>query len=166
MQTRFALKCLHMANTYTQIYIQIVFAVKRRENLIQPEHREELHKYMIGICKNHDQKMLAVFAMPDHVHLFAGFRPVISISDLVKHIKAGSSKFINEQDWMRQHFNWQDGFGAFSYSHSQIDTVVKYVLNQEAHHKRQTFRQEYIQLLEEFGIKYDERYLFDDVLGV
>jgi putative transposase len=153
-----------MGNTYTQIYIQIVFAVKYRESLIAPAHRERIHQDLTGICKNHDQKMLAVFAMPDHVHLLAGFRPAISISDFVKHLKAGSSKFINENCWSRHKFNWQDGFGAFSYSRSQIDTVIRYILNQEAHHKQQTFRQEYIQTLEEFGVDYDERYLFDDVL--
>ena len=151
-------------NTYTQIYIQIVFAVMRRENLIPAQHREELHKYITGILKNHDQKMISIFAMPDHVHIFAGFRPSISISDLVKHVKAGSSAFINEKSWMRQRFNWQEGFGAFSYSHSQIGNVATYIQNQEAHHKKETFRVEYERLLKEFGVDYKPEYLFKDVL--
>src|SRR5690348_6897265 len=111
-----------MPNTYSQIYIQIVFAVKGRENLISKQHREELHKYITGIVQNRKQKMLAVFSMPDHTHLLIGQQPDSSISDLVRDVKAGSSNFINDKKWMRGHFNWQQGFGAFSYSKSQIDS--------------------------------------------
>ncbi|MES2239962.1 MAG: IS200/IS605 family transposase [Bacteroidota bacterium] len=150
-----------MANTYSQIYIQIVFAVKRRENLIAKENREELHKFITGIVSNREQKLLAIFAMPDHVHLLVGMKPNISISDLVRDIKAGSSKFINDSKWINGKFNWQEGYGAFSYSKSNIDTVVKYILNQEEHHKKNTFKNEYLEFLEKFEIEYDTKYLFE-----
>jgi putative transposase len=150
-----------MANTYSQIYIQIVFAVKGRENLITKENREELHKFITGIVSNRDQKLLAIFAMPDHVHIFLGMKPSISISDLVRDIKAGSSKFINDSKWINRKFNWQEGFGAFSYSRSHIDNVVKYILNQEEHHNKKTFREEYLDFLGKFEIEYDQKYVFD-----
>ena len=150
-----------MPNTYSQIYIQIVFAVQGRQNLIAKQNREELHKYISGIVQNRDQKMLSIFAMPDHTHLFVGLKPNIAVSDLVRDIKAGSSKFINESNWINGKFKWQEGFGAFSYSRSHIDNVVKYILNQEEHHKKQTFKEEYLDLLKKFDIEYDERYLFE-----
>ena len=150
-----------MPNTYSQIYIQIVFAVQGRQNLIAKQNREELHKYISGIVQNRDQKMLSIFAMPDHTHLFVGLKPNIAVSDLVRDIKAGSSKFINESNWINGKFKWQEGFGAFSYSNSHIDNVVKYILNQEEHHKKQTFKEEYLDLLKKFDIEYDERYLFE-----
>src|SRR5215813_14320528 len=109
-----------MANTYSQIYIQLVFAVQERANLIHPNHREELHRYITGIVTNRAQKLLSIFCVPDHAHLLVGLKPSIAISDLVRDIKAGSSNFINENRWVRGHFNWQEGFGAFSYSHSHI----------------------------------------------
>jgi putative transposase len=150
-----------MANTYSQIYIQIVFAVKGRQNLIAKENREELHKFITGIVSNRDQKLLAIFAMPDHVHILVGMKPSISISDLVRDIKAGSSKFINDSNWINGKFNWQEGFGAFSYSKSSIDNVVKYILNQEEHHNKKTFKEEYLDFLKKFEIEYDEKYVFD-----
>jgi putative transposase len=150
-----------MANTYTQIYIQIVFAVKGRQNLIAKENREELHKFITGIVSNREQKLLAIFAMPDHVHILIGMKPNISISDLVRDIKAGSSKFINDSKWINGKFNWQEGYGAFSYSKSNIDNVVKYILNQEEHHNKKTFKNEYLDFLEKFEIDYDEKYLFE-----
>lgn len=150
-----------MPNTYSQIYVQIVFAVKCRENLISKIHREELHKYITGIVQNRGQKMLSIFCMPDHVHLLVGIKPSITISDLVRDLKAGSSNFINQQHWVKGKFNWQEGFGAFSYSKSQIDTVIKYILNQEEHHKKITFREEYFDFLEKFEIDYDEKYVFE-----
>lgn len=150
-----------MPNTYSQIYIQIVFAVKGRQNLIPSQNREELHKYITGIVQNRDQKMLSIFCMPDHTHLLVGLKPVIAISDLTRDIKAGSSKFINDKHWMKGKFNWQEGFGAFSYSRSQIDNVIKYILNQEQHHKKETFKEEYIDFLKIFQIEYDEKYLFE-----
>ena len=150
-----------MPNTYSQIYIQIVFAVKGRENLISKIHREELHKYITGIVQNRGQKMLSIFCMPDHVHLLIGIKPSIAISDLVRDLKAGSSNFINQQHWVKGKFNWQEGFGAFSYSKSQIDTVIKYILSQEEHHKKTTFREEYFDFLKKFEIDYDEKYVFE-----
>lgn len=150
-----------MPNTYSQIYIQIVFAVKGRENLISKNNREELHKYITGIIQKREQKLLAIFCMPDHVHIFIGMKPSIAISDLVRDIKAGSSQFINEQKWINQKFNWQEGFGAFSYSKSQVDNVVNYILKQEEHHTKMSFKDEYIVFLKKFEIEYDEKYLFE-----
>ena len=150
-----------MANTYSQIYIQIVFAVKGRQNLIAKENREELHKFITGIVTNREQKLLSIFAMPDHVHILVGMKPSISISDLVRDIKAGSSKFINDSKWINGKFNWQEGFGAFSYSKSNLDNVVKYILNQEEHHKKRTFKEEYLNFLKKFEIEYDEKYVFE-----
>lgn len=150
-----------MPNTYTQIYIQIVFAVKGRENLISKNNREELHKYITGIVQNRGQKMLSIFCMPDHTHLLIGIKPSIAISDLVRDIKSGSTNFINEQKWTKTKFQWQEGFGAFSYSKSQIDMVIKYILNQVEHHNKITFKQEYIDFLEKFEIGYNEKYLFE-----
>ena len=153
-----------MPNTYTQLYIQIVFAVKGRENLITKGNREELHKYITGIVQNRDQKLLSIFCMPDHVHLLISIKPTISISDLVRDIKAGSSKFINDSKWIKGKFNWQEGFGAFSYSKSQIDTVVNYILNQEEHHKKINFKDEYIDFLKKFEIEYNEKYSFEWII--
>jgi len=150
-----------MPNTYSQIYIQIVFAVKGKQNLIQNDHREELHKYITGIVQNRGQKMLAIFCMPDHTHIFIGLQPSIAISDLVRDIKAGSSKFINDNKWMRGKFNWQEGFGAFSYSRSHIDKVVQYILNQQEHHRKKSFREEYVEFLTKYAIDYNEKYLFE-----
>lgn len=150
-----------MSDTFTQIYIHVVFAVKGRQNLISAANREELHKYITGVVQNRDQKMLAVFCMPDHVHMLIGFKPAMSVSDLVRDIKANSSKFINEKKWVIGKFNWQEGFGAFSYSKSQQDDVVRYILNQEEHHKIKTFKDEYLDFLKKFEVEYDEKYLFE-----
>jgi len=150
-----------MPNTYSQIYIQIVFAVKGRQNLIPNQKREELQKFITGIVKKREQKLLSIYSMPDHIHLLIGLKPSISISDLVRDIKAGSSKFINDNHWLKGKFNWQEGFGAFSYSRSQIDNVIKYIVNQREHHKKKTFKEEYIEFLKRFAIEYDEKYLFE-----
>lgn len=150
-----------MANTYSQMYVQIVFAVKGRSNLISVNYREELHKYISGIVNNHGQKMLAIFCMPDHTHILIGIKPNIAVSDLTGAIKASSSNFINGKKWVKEHFNWQEGFGSFTYSRSQIDRVIKYILDQEKHHKRKTFKEEYIDFLKKFEIDYEERYLFE-----
>ena len=149
-----------MANTYTQIYIQVVFAVQGRYNLIPNQHKEELHKYITGIIRNKSQKLIAINSMPDHIHIFIGMKPNIALSDLVRDIKNNSSRFINEKRWMPGKFNWQEGFGGFSYSHSQIDAVVKYIQSQEKHHSRRTFKEEYVEMLEKFNIDYDAKYLF------
>lgn len=129
--------------------------------MIPKSHREELHKYIAGIVQQRSHKLLAVFAMPDHVHILIGYKPNGSISELVRDIKAFSSKFINEKKWVDVKFNWQEGFGAFSYSKSQIDRVIKYILNQEAHHARKNFREEYLDLLAKFEVEYTEKYLFE-----
>ena len=152
-----------MANTYTQIYIQIVFAVESRQNLIRRENKEELQKYMTGIVTARGQKLLAIHCMPDHVHVLIGQKPNIALSDLVGDIKTGSTNFINRQQWVMGRFCWQEGFGAFSYSHSQLDAVIRYVQNQEAHHARRTFRDEYLALLRKFNVPHDERYIFKRV---
>lgn len=150
-----------MPNTYTQVYIQIVFAVKGRESLISESNREELQKYITGIVQNREHKMLAVYCMPDHVHIFIGMKPIMSISELVKEIKAISSKFINDKKWIKGKFNWQEGYGAFSYAHSQLDRVIKYVNNQREHHVKRTFKEEYFDFLKQFAVEYDEKYLFE-----
>ena len=150
-----------MANTYSQLYIQIVFTVKGRQNLISKHKRNELHKYITGIVTNRNQKLLAIFAMPDHVHILVGIKPNISISDLVRDIKSGSSKFISDNNWVNGKFSWQEGYGAFSYSKSHLDNVVKYILNQETHHKKKTFKEEYLTFLKKYEIEYNEKYLFD-----
>ena len=152
-----------MPNTYTQIYIQTVFAVENRISLIKESWKEELHKYITGIVQNNNHKLIAINSMPNHVHTFIGMKPTQSVSDLLQDIKGCSSTWINEKRFVRGHFNWQSGYGAFSYSHSQIDTVVKYIQNQQEHHKKKTFRQEYIEFLEKFHIDYDERYIFKNV---
>ena len=152
-----------MANTYTQLYVQIVFAVRGRQSLISGIHREEIQKYITGIVQARDHKMLAVFCMPDHVHLLIGIKPTMAISDLVRDIKAGSSKFISDQGWVRGRFSWQEGFGAFSYSRKEIDRVINYIHNQEEHHATKLFQDEYVGLLSEFGIPYEEKYLFEKI---
>ena len=141
-----------MANTYTQLYIQIVFAVKGRQNLISEKNREAVEKYICGIISNKKCKPIAIYCNPDHVHILIGLHPAVSISDIVRDIKANSSKWINEQNWIKGKFSWQEGFGAFSYSKSQIDAVVKYILNQPKHHKKKTFKEEYLNFLNKFDI--------------
>lgn len=150
-----------MANTFTQIYIQVVFAVKGRQNLIAKDKKEELHKYITGIITRRDQKLLAIHCMPDHIHILIGLKPTVTISDLVRDIKSGSSKFINDNRWIQGKFHWQDGYGAFSYGHSQLDRVIRYIENQEQHHARRSFKEEYLEFLEKFHVDYDEQYLFD-----
>jgi REP element-mobilizing transposase RayT len=149
-----------MANTYTQIYIHIVFAVQGRQNLIRKEHKEELHKYITGIVTNKEQKLIAINSMPDHIHILLGLKPDKAISDLVRDIKANSSGFINEKKWMKGKFHWQEGFGAFSYSHSQLTSVINYIRNQEKHHSKKSFKREYLEMLEKFNIEYNNKYLF------
>lgn len=151
-----------MANTYTQIHIQFVFVVKYRKGLIQASFKEELYQYISGIIKNHDHKLLAINGMADHIHVFIGMRPTQSISDLMQDIKGSSSKWINEKKFLPIKFEWQPGYGAFSYSKSHVERVIKYVQNQENHHQRQTFIKEYIQFLDAFEIDYDENYIFKE----
>jgi len=150
-----------MAGTYSQIYIQVVFAVKGRHSIINKLWKDELHKYIAGIIKGKQQKPIIVNGMPDHIHAFIGLRPSISISDLVRDIKNNSTNFINNKQFTKRKFSWQDGYGAFSYGHSQIGRVYNYILNQEKHHKKKTFREEYIDFLNKFAVEYNEKYLFE-----
>jgi len=149
-----------MANTYTQIYLHVVFAVEGRQSLIAPEHNDELQKYITGIVSGQKQKLIAINNVPDHLHLLVGLKPDLALSDLVRDIKAGSSKFINEKHWVKGRFSWQEGFGAFSYSRSQLGTVIRYIENQQQHHTKHTFRDEYVELLEKFNVEFDSRYIF------
>lgn len=150
-----------MANTYTQIYLQFVFAVKGRQSLLRDNFREELHKYITGIVGNRKQKLIAINSVPDHIHILLGFGTTITIADLIHDIKIASSKFINNNRWVSGKFSWQEGYGGFSYSRSHLDRVVKYILNQQIHHKKKTFREEYIEFLKKYEILYDSKYLFD-----
>ena len=154
-----------MANTFTQIYIQIVFAVAGRECLLRRENKEELHKYITGILRNNGQKLIEINSMPDHVHILIGLKPSMALSDLVKDIESESSGFINEKKWVRGRFNWQEGYGAFSYSHSHLDAVIRYIRNQEKHHSAKSFRDEYMTLLRKFDIAFDEKYIFEFIEG-
>jgi putative transposase len=150
-----------MANTYTQMYVQIIFAVSGRANVIKEIHRIELEKYICGIILNRKCKPLVLFCNPDHTHILIGLHPTISVSDITRDIKASSSKFINDKNWVLGKFAWQDGFGSFTYSRSQIDVVAKYILNQPEHHKKVTFKEEYLSILKKNEIEFDERYLFE-----
>jgi REP element-mobilizing transposase RayT len=150
-----------MANTYTQLLIQLVFAVKHREAQIHEDIRESLEKYLAGIIQNNKHKLLAIYCMPDHCHILVGLHPGQSISDLVRDVKASSAKWLNENNYTRSKFNWQEGYGAFSYSKRQLDVVVNYILNQPRHHRKKTFKEEYIDFLKKFNVEHDNRYLFD-----
>jgi putative transposase len=149
-----------MANTFSQIYLQFVFAVSARQCLIPKNHKEELHKYITGLVSHRKTKMLAVHCMPDHMHLFVGFKPVMSIADFIKEIKVESNEFVNDKKWISRKFSWQEGYGVFSYSQSHMKSVINYIHNQEQHHLKKSFRKEYEQFLQKFEIPYEERYLF------
>jgi len=149
-----------MSNTYTQIHIQCVMAVKFRLSVIEPSWKERLHQYITGIVQNNGHKMVSINAMPDHLHLFFGFRPNQSLSHLMRIVKGESSEWINKEKFNSSAFRWQEGYGAFSYSRSQIPAVCKYIENQEEHHRKKRFLEEYKHILDESGIEYDERYIF------
>ena len=150
-----------MANTYTQLLIQLVFSVQGRKNLIPKNHRESLEKYICGIITHQKSKPLAIYCNPDHCHVLFGLNPNISISDMARLIKSNSSKWINDNKMLSQKFSWQEGYGAFSYSKSHLNRVAMYILNQAEHHKKQQFKEEYINLLQKFEIQFEENYLFD-----
>ena len=150
-----------MAGTFTQIYIQTVFAVQSRDAIILSSWEERLYQYMTGIVKNRGHKLIAINSMPNHIHLFIGMKPSDCLSDLVREIKKSSTKFIGENKLTNNKFSWQEGYGAFSYSHSQIDAVAKYVMNQKEHHRKHTFKEEYIDFFKKFQIDYNEKYVFD-----
>jgi putative transposase len=151
---------MFMANTFSQIYIQTVFAVENRQSLITPDFKEDLYKYMTGIVKNQGQKLIAINGMPDHVHVLIGLKPAMALADLVREIKADSTNYINIQKFVRGRFNWQEGYGAFSYGHSQLDTIIRYIQKQEAHHHKRSFKSEYLSLLRKFDIAFDDKYVF------
>ena len=150
-----------MPGTFSQVYIQIVFAVKGRRNFISDGWNHDLHKYIAGIIKGKNQKPIIVNGMPDHIHAFIGLKPAMPISDLARDIKNNSSNFINDNKLIKGKFSWQEGYGAFSYSRSHIDRVYNYILNQEKHHKKRTFKEEYPEFLKKFNVEFDEKYLFE-----
>jgi len=150
-----------MANTYTQFYAHLVFAVKNRNALIKHQWKDELEKYISGIAQNHKHKMLAIGSMPDHIHIFIGYNVNHLIPDLVEEIKTSSNKWIKQNNLSRFQFEWQKGYGAFSHSLSQIDNVVKYILDQEGHHKKKSFKIEYLEILKKNDIQFNDDYLFD-----
>ncbi len=152
-----------MANTYTQIHIQAVFTVQNRECIIQDNWKDELYKYITGIVHNNNHRLLAINGMPDHVHVLFGLRPSQSISGLMQDIKGSSSKWINDKRLVQGKFSWQEGYGAFSYSKTDLPEVIRYINNQTVHHKRKTFSEEYLEMLREFKIDYDDKYLFKPV---
>ncbi len=154
-----------MPNTYTQIHIQAVFAVQNRQSLIQTSWKVELYKYISGILTSNTHKLIIINGMPDHLHVLFGMRPVQSLSDLMQDIKGNSSKWINDKKLVKGKFSWQEGYGAFSYSKSQLPSVIKYIENQEEHHKKITFLEEYIAILKKHEIEFDERYIFKPVIN-
>lgn len=152
-----------MANTYTQIHIQAVFSVQDRNSIIKRSFKNELYKYITGIIQNNGHKVLAINGMPDHVHIFFGMRPTQALSDLMQDVKGDSSKWINQRGFINGKFSWQEGYGGFSYSKSQVDNVIDYIKRQEIHHRRKTFTEEYLEFLEKFEVPYNERYIFKPV---
>ena len=153
-----------MPNTYTQLYIHCVFAAKYRAAIIQPAWEERLHKYITGILQNNGHKLLAINSVPDHLHFFVGLNPKQSISEMMQLAKGDSSEFVNNQKFTQRKFHWQSGYGAFSNSRSQIDKVVKYILNQKVHHRKRKFTEEYIEMLKDCNVDYDEKYVFHELL--
>lgn len=151
-----------MANTYTQLHLQFVFAVKYRASLIAKEWKNELHQYITGIFQNSSHKMLQINSMPDHIHILIGMRLTQAISALIQNVKSETTKWIKEKKFCQSNFAWQEGYGAFSYSKKDVPEVIRYIQNQEAHHKNITFLDEYRDFLKEFEIEYDEQYLFKD----
>jgi len=150
-----------MANTYTQIYLQFVFAVSGRKSILKDSFREELHKFITGVVEKRKQKLIAINSVSDHIHILVGFGTTITIADLLHDIKQSSSKFINKNNWTAGHFSWQEGYGAFSYSRSRLDNIYQYIQNQQEHHRTRSFKEEYLEFLKKFDIVYDSRYLFD-----
>lgn len=150
-----------MSGTFSQIYIQVVFAVKGRQSLILPNKEEELYKFITGIVRNKNQKMLAINGMPDHIHFLIGMKPSCCLSDLIREIKKSSNEFINQQKISKFKFQWQEGYGAFSYSHSALDNVISYIHNQKSHHHKKTFKEEYKDFLINYQIEFKDEYLFD-----
>lgn len=154
-----------MSSTYSQIYIQVVMAVKGRNSLISQSWEEELYKYITGIITNKNQKLIAINGVSDHIHILIGMKPSCCLSDLIREVKKSSNAFVKEKKFTKFKFEWQDGYGAFSYSHSALDNVIVYIQNQKEHHKKKTFKQEYIEFLRKFQVEFDEKYLFEWIEG-
>ncbi|MCL6102725.1 MAG: IS200/IS605 family transposase [Bacteroidetes bacterium] len=150
-----------MADTYSQIYIQVVFAVQNRNAFIKPVWEEELYKYITGIVQNKGQKMLAINGTHNHIHFFIGMQPTCCLSDLVREIKKSSNTFIKEKEMRPYNFKWQEGFGAFSYGHSQLTDVIQYIEKQKEHHQKRSFKDEYLAFLKVFEIEFKNEYLFE-----
>ena len=153
---------LKMADTYSQIYIHIIFAVQKRQYLLQKAWQQEVYKYITEIISSKGQKLIAINGMEDHIHIFVGLKPDYKVSDLVRDIKNNSTKFINSKNWLPFNFAWQKGYGAFSYSQSQVEKVYYYILNQEIHHSKKSFKEEYLEVLRRFNVEYNEKYIFDE----
>jgi putative transposase len=153
-----------MANTYTQLYIQLVFAVKYRAATIASNWNDELYQYITGIVRNNKHKLISINGMSDHIHILIGMHPTQSLSDLMQDIKGNSSKWVNEKKFIQERFEWQSGYGAFTYGKSQIKAVAEYIENQEKHHIKKTFKEEYLELLQKFEIDYDEKYVFKELV--
>ncbi len=149
------------SGTYSQIYIHLVFAVKNRESFLIPAIQEEVFKFIAGTINSMEHKSLAVNGMTDHIHCLLGLHPTQSISEIAKEVKRSSSNFINQNKLLSGKFEWQTGYGGFSYSKSQIDNVIKYIINQKIHHKKQTFKDEYLDFLKKFDVEYNPDFLFN-----
>ena len=150
-----------MADVYSQLYIQLIFSVKNRNAMIDIKFEDEIYKYITGIITQQNHKLIAINGMPDHIHILIGYKPNSNLSDLVKQIKVSSTKFINEKRFSKYKFNWQSGYGAFSYSKSQLNNVIQYINSQKEHHKKVSFKEEYITFLKKFEIDYKSEYLFE-----
>lgn len=150
-----------MSDTYSQMYIHLVFAVKNRDALISPKWEERLYQYITGIVREKGQKLIAINGMPDHIHILIGMKPTCCLSDLVREIKKSSTVFIKENHFSHLKFSWQNGFGAFSYSHSHLDNIITYIMNQKEHHKKKAFKEEYVECLSKYDVDYKNEYLFD-----
>jgi putative transposase len=148
-------------STYSQMHVQIVFAVKHRQSLIETSWEERLYQYITGTVQRMDQKLLAINGVKDHIHLLIGIRPNCRVSDLVREVKKASTELINEKKLSRHHFQWQEGYGVFTYSKSDLNNVINYIMNQKQHHRIKSFKEEYVELLQEFEVEYNEEYLFD-----
>ncbi len=150
-----------MPGTFTQLYLQIVFAVSGRQSLVQAAWEDQLYRYITGVVQNKEQKMLAINGMPDHLHFLIGMKPSCCLSDLIREVKKSSNEFINQNKFTPGKFNWQEGYGAFSYSHSALGTVISYINSQKKHHQKKTFREEYLEFLTKLDIPYQQQYLFE-----
>ncbi len=153
---------LKMADTYSQIYIHIIFAVQKRQYLLQKPWQQEIYKYITEIISSKGQKLIAINGMEDHIHIFVGLKPDFRVSDLVRDIKNNSTKFINSKNWLPFNFAWQKGYGAFSHSHSQVEKVYHYILNQEIHHSKKSFKEEYLEVLRRFNVEHNEKYIINE----